>query len=458
MTRDVRRIVGSGKTAPSRSRFCKPARLQNRARKQAAFCLVAFLLLGMAALADDSKQRIKAIRDLAKGGGDAIEKIVPYLSDPETNVRLEAVKAIVEIDTQRSLDPLVKATGDNNPEIQLRAADGLVNFYLPSQTPSGITGPLKRVSTAVKSKFTDTNDQVIDPYIQVRPDVIQALGKLARGGASMESRAAAARGLGILRGRAAVPDLIEAVKSKDDQVIYEALNALSKIKDPSAGPAIAFRLRDPAEKVQVAAIETTGVLENKSALFQVRDAFDRTKSPKVRRAALTTIAMIPDEASRSLLTNYLSDKDDGMRAAALEGIGRLKNPKDRPAMEKAFADEKKTAPRLAAAFAAVELGNIDMTEFAPLRYLVNSLNSATYRGVARAYLIELAREGVVRRQLYLALNQSTSKDEKTGLAEVFAASGDRDSIPYLETLSKDPDSDVAKLGLRAIQSIRARMP
>src|SRR5205085_10700173 len=139
----------------------------------------------------------------------------------------------------------------------------------------------------------------------------------------------AAPGLGILRGRAPVPDLMDAVKSKDDQVIYEALNALEKIKDPSAGPAIAFRLRDPAEKVQVAAIEATGVLENKAALFQVRDAFDRSKSPKVRRAALTTIAMLPDEASRALLANYLGDKDDGLRAAAMEGIGRLRDPKDR---------------------------------------------------------------------------------------------------------------------------------
>lgn len=417
---------------------------------------IVFLLLCLTAFGDDAKQRTKAIRDLAKGGPDAIAKIAPYLSDSETNVRLEAVKTIADLDTQRSLDPLIKATADNNPEIQLRASEGLVNFYLPGHTQTGITAPLKRVGTAVKSKFTDTNDQVIDPYIQVRPEVIQALGKVARGGTSMEARAAAARGLGILRARAAVPDLIEAVKSNDDQVIYEALNALEKIKDTSAGPAIAFRLRDPAEKVQVAAIEATGVLENRSALFQVRDAFDRSKSLKVRHAALTTIAMLPDEQSRGLLTNYLADKDEALRAAALEGIGRLKNPKDRAAMDKAFADERKTAPRLAAAFSAIELGNIDMTEFAPLRYLVNNLNSAAYRGVVRAYLTELARDGVVRRQLYTLMSQSPSRDEKTGLAQVFASSGDNDSIPYLETLSKDPDTDVSKEAVRAIQSIRAR--
>ena len=420
-------------------------------------CAACGLLLAGVASADDAKQRIKAVREAAKEGAGSIDKIAPYLNDPETNVRLEAVKSIVDLDTQRSLDPLVKAAGDNDPEVQIRATDGLVNFYLPGYIQTGLTASFKRVGGAIKSKFTDTNDQVIDRYVEVRPDIIQVLGKLARGGASQEARANAARAVGILRGKAAVPDLIEAVKSKDTQVIYEAIVALEKIRDESAGPAIAFRLRDPTEKVQVAAIEATGVLQNKSAVFQVRDAFDRTKNAKVRRAALGTIAMLPDEQNRGLFQNYLNDKDDGLRTAAAEGIARLKNPQDRAAVEKAFNDEKKPGPRLADAFAAVELGNIDITEFAPLRYVINSLNSGGYRGVAIPYLIELARDGVVRRQLYLVLNQSPTKDEKTGLAQVLAASGDRDSIPYLETLTKDADPDVSKEALRSLQSLRSRL-
>ena len=408
--------------------------------------------------ADDAKGRAKLIHDLAKGGAESIPKISPYLNDSETSVRLEAVKAIVDLDTQRSLDPLVKATSDNDPEIQLRAADGLINFYQPGYTQSGFTAPIKRMGKGIKGKFVETNDQVIDPFVEVRPDVIQALGKLARGGSSMESRANAARGLGILRGKAAVPDLIDTIKGKDDQVIYEALIALEKIHDESAGPAIAYRLRDPQERIQVAAIEATGVLRNKAALYQVRDAMDRSKNMKVRRAALTTISMLPDEESRGFINTYLTDKDEGLRTAAIEGIGRLKKPGDRPAMEKTFADEKKGGPRLAAAFASVMLGNIDMTEFAPLRYVVNNLNSQAYRGVARAYLTELARDGVVLRQLYLALNQSPTKEEKIGLAQVFSASGDRDAVPYLETISKDPNPDIAKEGLRAIQALHARLP
>ena len=76
--------------------------------------------------------------------------------------------------------------------------------------------------------------------MEVRPDVIAALGKLARGGASLEARANAARAVGVLRGHAAVPDLVEALRSKDDKLMYESLVAMQKIGDPAAAPAHQF--------------------------------------------------------------------------------------------------------------------------------------------------------------------------------------------------------------------------
>ena len=81
----------------------------------------------------------------------------------------------------------------------------------------------------------------------------------------MEARANAARALGILRGKAAVPDLLAALRSKDTDVIYESLIALQKIRDESAAPGVAFLLRDLDQKVQLAAIETVGLLQNKSS-------------------------------------------------------------------------------------------------------------------------------------------------------------------------------------------------
>ena len=67
-----------------------------------------------------------------------------------------------------------------------------------------------------------------------------------------------------------------------------------------------------------------------------------------------------------------------MRAAAAEGLGRLRNPTDRAALSTAFNDEHSMSPRLSAAFALVLLGESEYrTAYGPLRYLVNSAQSTS---------------------------------------------------------------------------------
>lgn len=414
------------------------------------------VLLPAAAQTSDPEERIRTAHDLVDQGSAAIPRLQAMLTDPNTEVRIEAVKSIVEIGTQASLDPLIQATRDNDAEVQIRATDGLVNFYLPGYVRTGVTASLRRVGGAIKARFTDTNDVVIPRHLQVRPEVIEALGKLARGGVSMDSRANAARAVGILRGRAAIPDLVEALRSKNDQVLYESLIAIQKIRDPEAAPRIAFLLRDLDEKVQIAAIETTGLLANREALPQLRDVLTTTRKKDVRRAALTAIAMLPDPANHGMYTQFMSDKDDKLRAAAAEGIARLKNPADLPVVEKAFTDEQKMAPRLANAFALVSLGRTEVSEFSPLQYVINSLNSSSWRGVGRAYLVELARENSVRRALEQAALRGT-RAEKVELAYVLSISGDSNSIAVLESLSRDPDSDAASAALTALKNLKVRL-
>jgi HEAT repeat protein len=405
----------------------------------------------------DTKQRARAVHDLAKGGFDAIPKIAPYVSDPDLGVRIEAVKALLDIGGPRTVEPLVKAAADNDPEIQIRATDGLVNVYLPGYAKTGMSGTLQRVGNSVKARFGDTNDQVIDAYVDVRPEVIAALGKLVRSGGSIEARANAARAVGVLRGRAAIPDLAEALHSKDDAVMYEALIAIQKIRDPSAAPRIAFLLRDLDDKIQIATLETTGLLRNRDAAPDVRDALEHARNIRVRRAALSALAMLGDTGDHDMFLRYLNDKDEALRASAAEGLARIKNPADRSGVDHAFVDEHKMSPRLSDAFALVALGNLDSTEFSPLKYLFNTLNIRTYRGVASAFLTELTRDPNIRKAIYPMLTGAT-KDEKIQMSIVLARSGDRDSIPYLETLSMDSDSDVAQEGIRSLRTLRARLP
>ncbi len=393
---------------------------------------------------------------MAKQGQTAIPTVAGYLNSASVDTRIEAVKQLTALGGKDSIDPLIRATHDADPEMQIRATDGLVNYYLPGYVKQGLGSSLVRAGASIKAKFSDANDQIIDAFVTVRPEVIVALGLLARGGSSFDSRANACRALGILRGRAALPDLIDALRSKDNNVMYESLAAIQKIGDPSAGPRITYLLRDLDDRVQSTAIETAGTLRATDALPTLRSIVASPRNVKAQRSALAAIAMMPQPQDRDMFVRQLSATDAKLRAASAEGLGRIGNRADVPALEKLWSDEDRMAPRLAVAFALVMDGNLNVGPDAPLRYLVNTLNSAAYHDVAYAYLVETARQVPVLHVLYTQLD-SGSKDEKIYLGRVLAVSGDKGSASFLDKLSRDSDPDVAREGLRALRSLRARL-
>lgn len=412
------------------------------------------LLLPVSALAQNPTP--KDVRLVAKEGQAAIPKLALYLNSPSLDTRIEVVKQLTDLGGKDSIDPLIQATRDADPEMQMRAIDGLVDFYLPGYVKSGPAASLSRIGSSIRAKFSDTNDQVIDGFVTVRPEVIEAIGKLASGGNGMDVRESACRAIGILRGRAALPELYEALRTKDSGVMYEALVAIRKIRDPQAGPRIVYLLRDFDDKVQTTAIETAGVLQAKDGLPALRGIVASPRGSKDERAALTAIAMMPEASDRPLMQRYLTSKDERLRAAAVEGLARIGDPGDKAAIEKIWRDDDKMAPRLASAFALTMEGDVSLAETSPFRYLLNTLNSSSWRDTASAYLVEAARKPNVLAALKNPLATGT-RDEKIMLSRIIAVSGDSSAIPWLEATSRDPDSNVAQEGLRALRTLRARI-
>ena len=430
----------------------------------AALAIGAVLAFSLPVRADDTgdtKARIRQIRELGRSDSRSIAALAGFLTDPSLDVRSEAVKAIAGIGTQHSLEPLVRATHDNDAEIQIMATDGLVNFYLPGYVAKGLGGSLNRTSRLVKGFFNIRNDQVIDAGIQVREDVCRALGDLAgREDTTLEARANAALAAGILRARHAVPGLEAALRARDTDLIFEALVALQKIRDPAAGPSAALLTQDPEEKVQTMALETVGVLRSVTSGPNVRQALDRARSAKVRRVALGALAMIATPQDHAILLRYSSERDPQLRAAAIEGLGRLRDPEDIPTIEETFNEQNlDERVRLAAAFAVVMEGKVETSEFSALRYLVNSLNLKSHSGITHAYLAELLRKREVRQAVQsLIVEPAATKDEKILTAQSLAESGAADALPVIEQLSKDSNPDVSVAATRSLRLLRSQLP
>ncbi|MGP8247544.1 MAG: HEAT repeat domain-containing protein, partial [Bryobacteraceae bacterium] len=247
-----------------------------------------------------------------------------------------------------------------------------------------------------------------------------------------------------------------ATHSKGSTLIYEAVVALEKIRDESAGPGLEFLMHDLDPKVQVAAIEAVGVLRDMGATPGLIGVLNRSDNARVKRTALTSLAMLPAEGNRAVYRQYIRDKDEKLRAAAAEGFARLRNPTDTPMLDQAWKDELKPQVRLALAFALVMHGQIGLSEFSPLQFLVNNLDSAAYSGTAQPYLTESARDAAVRTALYSPLASGT-KLEKIGLAQVLGASGDKRSLEELNKLKDDPNPDVAQAALTAMRNLQSRL-
>ena len=400
----------------------------------------------------DEDERVKAVRAMAKSpdGFRHLDKLAPLLSDDSEEVRAATVIALMKMRSLEAQPLLIEAAADTSPNVQALAVDGLVSLYVPDYVKLGRLSALRSFASSLKSRFSKPSPLVVSAYIDVNPAALEAIASVLVRGSSNEAKANAARALGVLRGTDHVDALLEGARSRDSATIIESVLAIKKIQAVSAGPDIVFLLRDPVPEVQEAAILTVGQLRTPEAVPQLVQLCEGSTKGRIRAHALTALAKIPDNGQRRLFTSFLSHKDKLLRAAAAEGLGRIGDPADKRVVDHQFSIEKAQGVRLSLAFAGVLLGN-------PLRlsYLIEGLNSTTRRLEARPFLVELAREPEVLSKLYIPLTTG-SVPQRRHLAFVLSQSGTPESIPHLESLTRDAVPEVSAAAVEALRVLRAR--
>jgi HEAT repeat protein len=400
----------------------------------------------------DPRVRERAARELGENNNPAYVAVLgAVVRDPDEKVRTTVVRALVRMGTEASLPPLCLAVRDGIPEIRYLAIDGIVNYYLPGYVDTGFGGFFRSVGQRVQGMFSDVDTAVVDPDTRLNAEALDTLRKTVTGAPDWDTRIRAARALGTLRAREAVPELMEAAFGTNADLTYEVLRAFQKIQDTSVGPRLSFLLNYPQKKVQQRAAVTLGLLQTREAIPELRALLQNTDDKDVRIAALDALAFMPTAETAPVFQQYLEDREKQMRTSAALGLGRLKiSANYSGVLGQALPNERDSGVRLALAFALVAHGRLEMLED-----LVAALSSRVRVGEARPYLIELAREDAVRRELYPKM-YSSDIEIRRSLCQVMAASGDNASISYLEVLLRDADPTVVQEASRAIRLIRAR--
>ncbi|MGD0012006.1 MAG: HEAT repeat domain-containing protein [Terriglobia bacterium] len=399
----------------------------------------------------NEKVRARAARDLGKAqDASAIPALAAALSDPSQKVRREVILALAQIHQPGTLAALIKATEDADEGNRVLAVQSLVGYYTGIIPTPGISGFLKKEVKRAQAHFTPDTTR-IDPGLSVDPNVITALDAALKDTRSHRASREAAKGLGILVARAAVPDLIKAAHSSDETLSLEALNALSKIEARSAGGELVDLLDSPDKDIKQQASVTIGILRTGQAVPKLQSIFESDTNQKSKEKALEGLAYLGAPASSPLFTKALWSGDKVIRTSAAEGLARTADPKTLPELEKAVMAEKDADAKLAIEYAITALGKLDY-----LSDIVNELSSRTRGDIAQPYLIELARTPGFLPKLYPYL-QSPNAGVRKRLCTVIMFSGDQTSLDQLDRLSHDPNGDVSAQALRAKRAVRARL-
>ena len=399
----------------------------------------------------DAGKRARAAHELGKArDASAIPALAEALSDPSEKVRREALLALSQMHRRETLDALIKASQGTDEENRVLAVQSLIGYYTGTVPTPGFTGFVKKKWQRAKGHFNPDNTR-IDPGLSVQPKVITALDATLKDTRSNRASREAAKGLGILVARAALPDLIKAAHSSDKTLSLEALNALSKIEDRSAGVVLVDLLDSPDKDIKQQASVTIGILRTGQAVPKLQSIFESETDQKSKEKALEGLAYLGAPASGPLFTKALWSDDRVIRTSAAEGLARTADPKTLPELEKAVMAERDPDAKLAIEYAMTALGKLDY-----LSDIVNELSSKMRADVAQPYLIELTRTPGFLPKLYPYF-QSPKAGVRKRLCTVLMFSGDQTSLDQLDRLSHDPNEDVSAQALRAKRAIRARL-
>ena len=152
-------------------------------------------------------------------------------------------------------------------------------------------------------------------------------------------KARAAENLGYFGGPAAVAPLTELLSHPDETVRAVAARALARIGTREAADSLAKRLNDPSELTRLRMaenLERIGTLAVDPLIKTLEDAAPEARVLAARILGYLRAAEARPALSRAMLEAELTD----LRAQATLSLGKIGNPEDVPALQKAGGDEQ----------------------------------------------------------------------------------------------------------------------
>jgi HEAT repeat protein len=386
------------------------------------------------------KTRLEAAQELGKSRRrEAVTPLAAALrAEPEAKVRLEVVRALRELRNLDAVPALVAAMSDPEAEVREEALGSIVEVYSERER-SGAVGRFLEL-------FSDEFEKPTPPlFTTVDPSVYRALAQLLRD-ERKELRQGAAYAAGILDGRSIVGDLVAALPDVDPGVRGAVATAIGKVGTSADGQKLIPLLSDDSASVRNRALAAIGTLRVREAGPALREMYEANRRKEQGVKVLESLSRVADPSQADLFRELVRESDPERKRLAVEGLARVSDASMLPAFKKDFQRERNDDLRLAYAFAITRLGDRDF-----LDTLVLGLPSSSAGKRAQQYLLELG-PGILT-DLYPYLNDQDA-EIRAQLCDIIAALGNASSVSVLEPLVNDPSPKVVDRANRAIERLR----
>lgn len=220
------------------------------------------------------------------------------------NLQLAAVEALGKAGSVEEAGQLIRAL--ESPDIPLRDAA----MQALQKTPVGILAPALLAAFVAPEPISPQLAGALSPVrsAALEDRLLETLGRVAD---PLTERAAAARALGVLQSKRAIPALQRAFDSGSGDLPQAALDALFVLRATETLPVWLTLLRHPDEQVGATAVRALGDLggaEAAEALYTV--AISPDAAPSMRSAAVLAIAQWPYLEAVPALVNVLAAAPD----------------------------------------------------------------------------------------------------------------------------------------------------
>ena len=264
---------------------------------------------------DDQAALVKeaVLRGLGKSGDRSVVALAePLLQDSEVRVRVAAAEAICRLGRTQGCESLQQSGRSPNPDERSAAIRVLVDLQ-GAQALSVLLDASQHKQPSVRGAAAMGLGHVS------KPETVAALTRLLNDPLP-PVRVAAAVSLGQLRGVATIPVLREALGDHDGSVRAFVIGGLLEQGEPfdalaSGIPALS-NTKEPAVRAALARALGRASESNRKSVRALLESLVADTIPRVRIAAIKSLAKVEGLEALPILKRVLHDEDDAVRAAA----------------------------------------------------------------------------------------------------------------------------------------------